>query len=516
MGKFRQTRRQFLATTAVAGVASMFGPLGRRAHAATGGVLKVRTDRDIGTLDPGYMVGGSEIEVQKSVLPTLVDFSFVNGQLTWRPSMYAKSVVQRDATHIDFELHEGLKWTNGFGELSAQDVKYSFERMKTTDWAGNFDPMEKVEVTGAHTGTIVLAEPFAPFIITSLPHGTGSILSMKATESVGGKFTTELPAVCGQYLYEWTPKQKVTFKPNPEWNGPPANFDEIRMFFIDENKAAELAYEAGEVDCTEISSATYARYLKTPPPSSGLQVAGALQYMWMGMNTEHPKLQDIRLRKAIQHAVDASAVVQGAYSGAVERSYGIVCPGLIGKRGATKYDFNPEKARALLSEAGVSGLELELRTLNAQERILAAQIIQAQLQAVGIAAKILPLDPGPFWDMGLESKGDTWKDLQLWIMRYGTNPDPQEATQWFVSSQVGIWNWERWTNPEFDELYKKGLSETGDAKRNEIYLRMQEIMEDTGAYVWLTHEPEVFIHRDSIKIEIAPSGEMQLRNFSAA
>ncbi|MCH7788930.1 MAG: peptide ABC transporter substrate-binding protein, partial [Acidobacteria bacterium] len=126
-----------------------------------------------------------------------------------------------------------------------------------------------------------------------------------------------------------------------------------------------------------------------------------------------------------------------------------------------------------------------------------------------------PLDPGPFWDMGQESKGDTWKDLQLWIMRYGTSPDPYECFQWFRREQIGVWNWERWSDDEFEALYKEGLVSTDPARRNEIYLRMQEIMEDTGAYVWIDHEPEVFIHRNSVALDISPSGNSDFRDFKS-
>ena len=118
--------------------------------------------------------------------------------------------------------------------------------------------------------------------------------------------------------------------------------------------------------------------------------------------------------------------------------------------------------------------------------------------------------------MGQESKGDTWKDLELWMMRFGTTLDPYEATQWFVSSQVGIWNWERWTDAEFDALYEQGTAETDAAKRSEIYLRMQDIMEETGAYVWINHEPETFAHHVDIVVNAAPSGELNYRLFDKA
>ena len=118
--------------------------------------------------------------------------------------------------------------------------------------------------------------------------------------------------------------------------------------------------------------------------------------------------------------------------------------------------------------------------------------------------------------MGQESKGDEWKDLQIWLMRYGGSPDPHSMAQWFVKDQVGIWNWERWSDPEYEDLYIKGQLETDPAKRSAIYLRMQEIMENTGAYVWIGHEPEVFAHRSNLAPMFAPSGEEDFARFTAA
>jgi peptide/nickel transport system substrate-binding protein len=482
------------------------------------GILPVRFYGALDSLDPGFNVGGSpDNDVLWCVNPALVHFAYTpDGKLTYKTTDYVESFAERDPTHIDFSLKPGFMWTNGFGELTAEDVKYSYERMATSEWKGFYDAFSHVDVTSTHSGTIVMKSPFAPFVVSTLASGTGVILSKNATESVGGKFTTDLPATCGPYLYEWKQKQWVKLRRNPEWTGTQPAYDGFDCLFVTEDTAAALAYEAGEVDVTKILPSTYTRYLKTPPPDSSLKVAGALQYMWMGMNTEHPKLQDIKVRQAIQHAVDMQSVLAGAYGGAAEPSYGIVCPGLVGKRNESAYSYDPAKARAMLDEAGVSGLELTLKTLNKQERILAAQIIQANLQAVGITLNVLPLDSGPFWEMGQESKGDGWKDLELWIMRYGAGADPYEPFQWFLRDQVGVWNWERWSDDEFEDLYKKGLVESDSAKRHDIYIRMQEIMEATGAYVWLDHELEVYVHRNTVDVDLAPSGETQMLYFKPA
>lgn len=508
------TRRNFLYTAAMSGLAAagVSTTFVGAAEAAGGKELNTRYYGTFDSLDPGYMVGGTpDYEVNWCINPCLAHYGKdSNGALTFRTTAHCEKLVQRDETHIDFTLTPGLMWSNGFGELTTEDVKYSYERMATSEWKGNYDAFSHVDIIDKYNGTIVLKFPFAPFIVTTLASGTGVIICKKATESVGGKFGIKIPSTCGPYVFESKENQYIKLTRNPEWTGAKPAYDLITIYRIDEDNAAALAYEAGEIDCSKIQVSTYERYKKTPPPHTKLVVAGALQYMWMGLNTEHPKLKNPLVRKAIQYAVDASAVNAGAYGGTGEPSYGVVCPGLVGKRNETKYSYDPAKAKALLAEAGVSGLELTIRVKNIQEQILSATIIQANLQAIGVKLAVLPMDSGPYWDMGQESKGDTWKDLELWIMRYSSMADPYEPMQWFVGSQKGIWQWERWTSEEFDKLYDQGNKETDSAKRNEIYLRMQEIMEDTGGYVWLIHEPEVWAHRDTIEIDVAPSGELQI------
>jgi peptide/nickel transport system substrate-binding protein len=510
------TRRGVLQIAMATGVLATTGIVPGVSLAASNKKLTIRFNRDMDSLDPGYYVGGHpDNDINWSTMPALVHFGFENGQAIWVKSPFVESVDVVSATRIEFTLKSGLKWSNGHGELTTEDVAYTYDRMAKSEWKGDYVAYDHTEIKDKYSGAIILNRPFSPFMTSTLASGTGIILCKKATEAAGGKFTTEVPATCGPYVMKWKQGQHVRLTRNPEWTGDKPQWDEIEALIVVEDEAAALAYEAGELDCTQITSNSYARYLKKTPPNSVLKVAGALQYMWMGMNTEHPKLKDIRVRKAIQYAVDIESINQGAYSGTAELSYGVVCPGLAGKRNKAGYSYNPAKAKALLDEAGVSGLSFTLRTLNNSERILAAQIIQANLAAVGITIKVLPLDSGPFWEMGQESKGDTWKDLELWIMRYGSGPDPYEPMQWFVRDQVGVWNWERWSSDEYEALYSDLISETVPSERHKIAIRMQEIMEETGAYVWLTHEPEVFIHRADLKTHFAPTGEMMPAYFSS-
>jgi peptide/nickel transport system substrate-binding protein len=510
------SRRELIQNSAVLAAIAALGIKPENVLAAEGDVLKVRIESDLQVLDPGYMIGGVEQSIQNACLPRLaISVKDANGNWSWALSDYAEKVNQDDPTHISFTLKPGFRWSGDLGEVTAEDVKFSFERMLKSDWAGRWPTLEKVEVKDKYNGVIVLKTPYAATFLLGLASESGTIVPKAAVEKLKDqKFTTELPGQCGPYvLAEWTPEQRIVLRADPNWPGTKPAFAEVQFIPIKEPSAAELAFEAGEVTITSVLPPTAARYARQLPAHAKLlNVAGPF-YTWIGMNTEHEKLKDKRVRQAIQRAIDVKSILDAAYEGTAPQAHGIVPPGLTGYRSASKYSYNPEEAKKLLADAGVSDLSLKINTLNEAYRITALQIVQANLADIGIKLEIVPTDPGPFWNLGLESQGDAWKTIELWWMRFRTAPDPSDAVQWFVKSQVGVWNWERWSDPEFEELWTEGLAETDPVKRDAIYQRMQEIMEDTGAYVWITHDPLSYAHKDSIVPEFQAGGEYLVERF---
>ena len=123
-------------------------------------------------------------------------------------------------------------------------------------------------------------------MMTGLAGSSGFILSAKAMEKVGGKFTVDIPATCGPYFMKWTPKQQMVFTPNPDWKGAKPAFAEVRYILIDDNKAAELAFEADEIDVGLISSQTLARYRRDSAPGQRHHGRGRLAIYVVGH--EHP------------------------------------------------------------------------------------------------------------------------------------------------------------------------------------------------------------------------------------
>jgi peptide/nickel transport system substrate-binding protein len=512
-------RRSFLQCSAAMAALAALGIRPDRVLAAEGGLLKVASDGDIQVLDPGYMIGGTDTSILFATMPRLAVPSLGDdGLWGWKPSDYVNHLEQTDDTHIAFTLKSGLQWTDGAGELTAEDVKFSFERMPASDWGNRWPTLDRVDVADKYSGTIVLKSPFVATWLLALASESGTIVPKAAVETLTDKkFTIPLPAQLGPYtMTEWVAKQRIVLKANESWPGTKPAFAEIQFINIEDSTARELAYEAKEVEMATITSQSAARFMKTPPAGARIISRPGLYYQYIGLNQDHEKLKDIRVRKAIQRAVDVPSILAAAYADLSPASTGNVPANVLGHREKAGYSYDPEAAKALLKEAGVKDLTLELRVLQNATNEAVAQIAQANLADVGITVDIVPLDSGPYWNLGLESKGDDWKKLQLTLIAYRTAPDPADALQWFTKNQVGVWNWERWSDPEFEDLWQKGLSERDSAKRGAIYARMTEIMENTGCYVWITYPSLFYIHRDNLVPALDPGGEMMVEDFKKA
>lgn len=427
---------------------------------------------------------------------------------------------QLDPLTVAFTLKDQLGFTDGYGQLTADDVKFSIERIadpaSESPYAGDWATLKEVEVKDTLSGLIHLNAPFAPLCTSTLPSSSGIIVSRKAVTDLGGKITTKPVAQSGPYiLKEWLPKQRTVLVRNPDWKYEQGAYDEIHITPIEDEKTAELGFEAGDLDYTWTSASSISRLKAAPPPDSTVLEKPSLAFVWLGMNKDVAPFDNPNIRRAVQYAIDTKSVVDAAYYGAAATATGIIAPGLPGHRDANLYGYDPDKARELLAQEGVEGLTITLDILNKTERLTAAQVVQANLADVGITCEIKQHDSGTFWTLG-SNEGDTWDKLQMIIQRFSMQPDPSWATAWFITEQVGVWNWERFSDAEFDELNTKGQIELDPAIRDTIYKRMQDIMEESGQYVFLTHEVVGVEHRNSVVPALLPNGMPLLNDFKPA
>jgi peptide/nickel transport system substrate-binding protein len=236
------------------------------------------------------------------------------------------------------------------------------------------------------------------------------------------------------------------------------------------------------------------------------------------MNLDNPALKNKKLRQAIQYAIDVPSILEAAYFGVAKASTGIVAPGLIGNRPAGMVppaaDF--AKAQQLMAESGESDVKLAIDVLNKQTNVTTAQIIQATLAQIGVELEVRLHEGATFWTLGDENAGESWKDVQLILNRYSMTPDPYYATAWFTQEQVGVWNWERFRSEEFDKLHADAQAELDKEKRSAMYQKAQDLMEDSGAYRFITHEATPVIYRNSVAPALRPDGLPLLRYFGKA
>ena len=475
----------------------------------------VRLGEDFTTLDPAFWQSGADLTMINVLFPKLIEFK---SDTNWEWELQAaESIEQVDELTIKFTLKPGLMWTNGYGEVTTEDVKYSYERYIDPALAspiiGDWLPLKEIEIVDKYSGIIHLKEPFAPIWWSTLPYSSGAIISKKATEKAGGKFTTDPGATAGAYKIEsWVPRERTVLVPHDGWNGPAAGFDRITILPIQEPKSAEIAFEAGEVDITEISIGSVPNFKKSLPAGGVLDIRPTADYTFLGINNANEKLKDVRVRQAIIKAVDVNAILEGAYFGVPSRASGLVAPGLIGYTGNEPPPRDVAGARALLEAANVSDLNLELDVLNTAEFVTAAQIIQANLAEIGINLQINQLDSGAYWNIADEKK----EALELTLISYTSPPDPSWSTQWFLRDQKGIWNWIWFDSEEFDNLHYAALKETDVDKRASMYHRMQELMDESGGFIWIMHPPSVLLYRDNIVPGLYPNGGLKLSGFQPA
>lgn len=514
-------RRRFLQGATAIGAAAAMGGLPKPAWSADGGTLRVRAYSDLKSLDPAFSSGLPGEAVQAPIYNKLIQYK-PGSDWGWQLDA-ATSIEQVDPTHIKFALRDDIGFTNGYGAMTAEDVKYSFERVIDPELDSPNKPdmgtLSHVEVTGEREGVIVLKEPFAPLWSIALPHITGNIISRKAFQEAGGRITTSAVTASGPYMFkEWQPRQKVVLVRNPDWKGTPAAFDSIEILPIDDENSAEIAFEAGELDFTAVPVSSVERLRGAAPRNGVLKEYPSLYYVWLGMNLDNPKLQNPKLRQAIQHAINVPMITEAAYFGIARPSTGLIAPGLVGHREQSLIPEagDLEKARQLLEESGETNVSLTLDVNNTTTFVTAAQIIQANLAEIGIALEVNVHEAATFWTLGEEASGDRWKNLELVLNRFSMLPDPYYATSWFTCAQVGKWNWERYCSKEFDALHDAAAIETDTQKRDEMYRKAQDMMEETGAYRFLTHEATAILYNNAIQPALRPDGFTLLRYFEKA
>ena len=428
----------------------------------------------------------------------------------------AEAIQQVSDTLVEFKLRPGQQFTDGFGSMTAEDVKYSFERIahgaKESPYKSDWANLDRVEVTGELTGRIVLQRPTAYLWDISLPDGSGCIVSRAAWEKLGEK-TALAPIGSGPYrLASIDPARQAVLEPNPGYAGPfKPDWQAITVRIVPDPKTAELAFRAGELDFTELTPSTVAG-LRSTPDTVVKQTPG-LRFIWFSLNVEKKPLDDVRVRQALALGLDIDQILLAGYNGLAPRANALIQPQVLGYwTDAPVIKRDVAVARALLAAAGVPALKLRLTLLGQPVFQTMGLVAQAQLKQIGVDLELDVRDGGTYWSSG---KGDAGRELDLVLMRFNGKLDPNFNTQWFTSDQVGVWNWSRWRSPEFDRLNAAAGAELDSAKRADLLIQCQALMAQSAAFIWLTYDVDLFATKAWLKPAIMPTGsDWQLSQFT--
>jgi peptide/nickel transport system substrate-binding protein len=464
--------------------------------------LVLRLVADIQNLDPAFMVGATDDAVMLCVAENLVTYRPGSTELV--TELADELTSSDDGLSHTFRLKEGIQFHGGFGELTAEDVKFSFERIAgltkpalESPYQGDWAALKEVEVTGTYTGVIRLNEPFAPLFLTTLPGSSGIVISKKAYEERGEKFATD-PIGTGPYEFtKWSRGQHVVLSrfddwggAGEEWAGRP-EWKELRLRAIPDDSAADIAVQSGEVGLGPIPYTSVQRFSKDSDFEITKQTT--LDYGWVGFNVTDPVLSDVRVRRAIRQALDIDSMIAAAFDGQTTRANALVAPDMpIGYwEDAPTYDPDPAAAKAMLDEAGATGLKLEMSIAEEAGANAIAQIVQANLAEIGITVSIKKRAAGEMQEQV--------KALQLFYTSFSNQADPSWATVWFTGDQVGSWNFMSWSNQEFDRLNKAAMVELDQDRRDEMYIEMQKIMDDEAVAAWVMYRTLHYAHAPELK-----------------
>ncbi len=509
------TRRSLLGATAGLGLISNGAAPAVAQTVKT--AISVRVDRDFEVLDPAFRTGLQDGNIVRAITQRLITVAPGTGMLTLDA---AESVTQTSPTIVEFTLKPNQTFSDNYGEMTADDVKFSYERFilgqngKESPYKGEWQNLKEVEVTGRLTGRILLERPRAGLFTIALGDVAGCILSRRAVTERGAEHNTK-PVGSGPMMVTSFEKQRqVILRRNPAYTGPRSGFEEVAVRYVPDPRTTELGLRGSDIDFAALPP-QIAEPLRKQPALVVEQQPG-IANVWLGMNVEKPPFNDIRVRRAIRLALDVDQMLLAGYNGLAPRANALIMPQVTGYwAAAPAHKRDVAAAKALMAEAGhAAGFRTRITVQNQPVYQTMALVARALLAEIGITLEVDAQDAGTFFSAG---KGETGKNLDLFMIRFNGKLDPNFLAQWFTTAQIGTWNWQRWSDPAFDQLLDQGSTELDDTKRAALFVQAQQRMEDSAAFVWLTYDVSVFAHRTWLKPALLPTGiDWALDRFAPA
>ncbi len=446
------------------------------------GVLVVAQIAEPKSLDPHAVTAVNDFRILMNVYDGLVRYK--SGTLEVEPALATSWDISEDGTVYTFKLREGVTFHDGT-PFDAEAVKFNFERMLDEGHPYHdtgpfplsffFSAVDTVEAPDAHTVVFTLKEPYAPFL-SNLAYPTGLIVSPAAVKEHGKDFGRN-PSGTGPFRFvEWESNNRVVVEANPDyWDGAPALQAVVFRPITDANTRLAEMMSGGADVMVEVPPDILQTFEQDPNFTVHEQAGPHLWFLIL--NTREGPMADKRARQAVNYAIDKQALVDNVLQGTAEVAAGPTPPAFAWAHNEAlkPYPHDPEKAKALLKEAGAEGAELTFYVTDGGSGMLdpvaMGAAIQADLAEVGLDVAIETYEWNTFLgkvNPGLEGQADMAE------MAWMTNdPDtlPYLALRSEAVPEEGGFNSGYYSNPEVDELLEKARRSTDQAERADLYKR---------------------------------------------
>ncbi|TVR59750.1 MAG: glutathione ABC transporter substrate-binding protein [Spirochaetaceae bacterium] len=400
-------------------------------------------------------------------------------------------------TVYEFTLPSGVKFHNG-ETLTSRDVKFTFDRMREKNAPAGFlmAALDRVEVIDDLNFRMVLEFPFGPFL-THLAHTAMSIVNEKAV-TAGGDDYGRAPVGTGPFKFvEWRAGDSITLERFDDYYRGPAQSRMIRFRFIPEDANRAIAIETGEADIVfDVGPNDFAN-LEALPSVITSQITG-LTTFYMGFNAAKEPFDDVRVRRAINLALDVDGATEAAFLGFATPADGPLPPTVLyANPDLEGYGYDPAEARRLLAEAGYAdGFTTSIWTNNNPVRVMYSEIFQEQLRQVGIEVSIEIMEFAPYLDRTALGEHDMF--MLGWVTV--TGDADYGLYSLFHSTQFGdAGNRTFWGNDEVDRLLDLGKADPDPAQRELAYMRAQEIITEEAPWVFLANRDELNATRNYVE-----------------
>lgn len=448
-----------------------------------------------------YMVAGESASaaVTANIFNKLLKY---NANLDLEGELVERWQISSDSKTITFTLKPNLQWADG-KPLTSQDVMFTWQAVtneKTASpYASDYQLVKNATAPDPRTFIVTYDQAYAP----ALDSWAGlQILPKHLLENQDLHTTAFARKPIGSHFYQldkWNSGENIKLSKNPKSVLGEANIEQLVTRIIPDNSAQFLELMSDNIDSMGLDPIKYSRIIPSRPE---LQEKLALykelgnSYTYMGFNLKHKPFDDLRVRLAINYAIDKQEIIDGVYLGLGINIASPYKPGTRWSNPTLKpYTYDVEKAKALLKEAGFEDangdgilerdgkpFSFEILTNQNKEREKSAVLIQRRLREVGIDVQIRAIEWASFISRFIKTG-----DFDAVILGWGLGLDPDQFNIWHSSQQQpGQFNFIGYQNAKVDRLLELGRVELDPNKRMAIYHEFSRVLFEDSPIIYLS------------------------------